>query len=375
MRLRDGPRHRDADRDRHTLGHSHAVGHSHSPQGLHGHLSALTLNLLLTRSGGGMAGRRANSDSRSVGERSNGGQTSEEELRISLSLGLSVSLALGDPGGEGVKAESTDQRSNSSGGGGQNGRADRRANSVGPNTIKSSNTRGNTRGNTSNKAGVNNSSGGNTSNSHGGKLGSGDKGLVGDHLALDSHLGLELGADLGDDVPALLGEAGLGHGLGLSSALLGLCALLLGGALLLGDGPGHVLALGLGGAHGLVSADLLSHGVADLLGHLLHNVGALLLTPGGALLLGHLSVHSGALLLSVGAALLPGLCPGLGHGVGGAHALGDSGAGLLGDGVIHSAAHGGVVAPVMVAAISALTIARVSLRITQSQPSPPARQT
>ena len=227
MRLRDGPRHRDADRDRHTLGHSHAVGHSHSPQGLHGHLSALTLNLLLTRSGGGMAGRRANSDSRSDGERSNGGQTSEEELRISLSLGLSVSLALGDPGGEGVKAESTDQRSNSSGGGGQNGRADRRANSVGPNTIKSSNTRGNTRGNTSNKAGVNNSSGGNTSNSHGGKLGSGDKGLVGDHLALDSHLGLELGADLGDDVPALLGEAGLGHGLGLSSALLGLCALLL----------------------------------------------------------------------------------------------------------------------------------------------------
>ena len=40
---------------------------------------------------------------------------------------------------------------------------------------------------------------------------------------------------------------------------------------------------------------------------------------------------------------------------------------LLGDGVIHSAAHGGVVAPVMVAAISALTIAWVSLRGTQSQ--------
>ena len=213
MRLRDGPGHRDADRDSHTLGHSHAVRHGHSPQGLHGNLSALTLNLLLTRSGGGGPSglRRANSDSRSDGERSNG--TSDEELRISLSLGLSVSLALGDPGGEGVKAESTDQRSNSSGGGGHSGRADRRANSVG--------------GNTSNKAGVKNSSGGNPSNSHGGKLGSGDNGLVGDHLLLDSHLGLELGADLGDDIPALLGEAGLRHGLGLCGALLGLCALLL----------------------------------------------------------------------------------------------------------------------------------------------------
>ena len=40
---------------------------------------------------------------------------------------------------------------------------------------------------------------------------------------------------------------------------------------------------------------------------------------------------------------------------------------LLGDGVIHGAAHGGVVAPVMVAAISAVTIAWVSLRGTQSQ--------
>ena len=40
---------------------------------------------------------------------------------------------------------------------------------------------------------------------------------------------------------------------------------------------------------------------------------------------------------------------------------------LLSNGVIHSAAHGGIVTPVMVATISAVTIARVSLRVTEGQ--------
>ena len=40
---------------------------------------------------------------------------------------------------------------------------------------------------------------------------------------------------------------------------------------------------------------------------------------------------------------------------------------LLGDGVIHSPALGGVVAPVLVSGVSAATIARVSLGVTQGQ--------
>ena len=71
---------------------------------------------------------------------------------------------------------------------------------------------------------------------------------VGDDVLLETNLGLDLGADLGDDVGALLGEGGLGDGLDLVGALLGLSALLLGGALLLGHGVGHILALLLSGA-------------------------------------------------------------------------------------------------------------------------------
>merc|ERR1719251_216697 len=201
VRLRDGLGHGDTDRDSHTVRHRHAAWHSHSPQSLHRNLSALSLNLLLTRSGGGGNSNRGSCNSRGDSKRSSRGDgkrsCSKDELGISISLGLSLSLTLGDPGGdgEGVQAESANQRSNS-GCGGDGGNLGNDC----PNTIE--------------KAGVNNTSGGNTSNSDGGRSGdsdgsrSGDNGLLGDHLLLNSDSGLELRADLGDNVPALLGEAG-----------------------------------------------------------------------------------------------------------------------------------------------------------------------
>ena len=48
---------------------------------------------------------------------------------------------------------------------------------------------------------------------------------MGEDLALEGDLGLR--ADLGHHVAALLSQSGLGHGLGLGGALLGLSALLL----------------------------------------------------------------------------------------------------------------------------------------------------
>merc|ERR1719266_1918969 len=150
-------------------------------------------------------------------------------------------------------------------------------------------------------------------------------------------------------------------------------ALLLSGALLLGDGVGHILALLLGGAVSLVMAHLVVLGVTLLLGNLLHGVGALLLHGGGALLLRHLPGLGGTLLLGGGDALLPGLCPGLGHADGGALGVGHCVALSVRDRVVHSLAQGAgrIVATVAVGAVSSMAPARVSfgigIGITQSQ--------
>merc|ERR1711970_887395 len=100
-------------------------------------------------------------------------------------------------------------------------------------------------------------------------------------MGLDLHLGLS--ADLMDDVIAFLNKSCFWDGLChsgtflLSSALLGVLALLLGGTL------GHISAL------------LLSHCGALLVRDIPHNVGALLLGVGGTLLLGDLPGGGGAL--------------------------------------------------------------------------------
>ena len=259
MRLGDGPVYLDTDGHGDTMGHRHAGGNLDCLLSLHWHLPALTVNLLLARPGWG--GDKRDSESRVEAKRRRGDNRNawKEELRVSFSIGLGLSLALSDPCS--IKVGGNNNRDSSE-----------------------------------------------------------------DWLGGD--LGLELGADLGDNVLALGGEACLGHSLGLIGALLGLSALLLCGAHLLSDGLGHIFTPGLSGALLLIFADLLHHSLTHHLRHLLHNVDALLLSRVGALLLGNIPDHSDALLLGVGAALLPRLSPDLGHGNVGAHTLSDVGADL-----------------------------------------------
>lgn len=125
----------------------------------------------------------------------------------------------------------------------------------------------------------------------------GDDIWVSDDLLSDVDLSLDLLADVGDDVLALLSEGGLRDDLCLSGALLLGCtlllggallhlgALLLGGALLLRHHVRDVLALLLSGALGLVVTDLLGHSVANLLRNLFDDVRALLLHSGFTLFL------------------------------------------------------------------------------------------
>ena len=70
MRLSDGPGDRHADGNSDTVRHRHALGHLDSPHSLDWHLSALTVNLLLTRSGGGGGNSMWSSGSSSGGSSS-----------------------------------------------------------------------------------------------------------------------------------------------------------------------------------------------------------------------------------------------------------------------------------------------------------------
>ena len=86
---------------------------SHSPGGLHWHTPALSLHLLLALLLPGSHGHGGHSDS-SMDWGSHGGKSIDKELRISLGIGLGVSLALHDSGGDGrVEAKSADQRTDS----------------------------------------------------------------------------------------------------------------------------------------------------------------------------------------------------------------------------------------------------------------------
>merc|ERR1711970_751628 len=145
-------------------------------------------------------------------------------------------------------------------------------------------------------------------------------------MGLDLYLGLS--ADLMDDVIAFLNKScfwdGLCHSgtLLLSSALLGVLALLLCGTL------GHISAL------------LLSHSGALLVGDIPHNVGALLLGVGGALLLGDLPGGGGALGDSPGVAFLLVFCSEVGDSSSLALRICDSGTGLGGNCVVGEGALG-----------------------------------
>ena len=94
------------------------VRDSYSPGGLHWHTPALSLHLLLAlllpgSHGHGGDNSGGHSDS-SMDWGSHGGKSIDEELRISLGIGLGLSLALHDSGGDdSVEAKSADQRTNS----------------------------------------------------------------------------------------------------------------------------------------------------------------------------------------------------------------------------------------------------------------------
>merc|ERR1719384_109627 len=97
VRLGDGPVYGDTDGHGDTMGHRHAGGNLDCLLSLHWHLPALTVNLLLTRPGWG--GDKRDSESRVEAKRRRGDNRNawKEELRVSFSIGLGLSLALSDP--------------------------------------------------------------------------------------------------------------------------------------------------------------------------------------------------------------------------------------------------------------------------------------
>merc|ERR1711923_527347 len=357
--------------DSNTVRNRHTSWNSNSSGRLDWDLSALSVNLLLTLSASWDLGNSNwGNSSNSWGTKSNWGNSSnsrgsskrssnssntkwsstKEELSISISF--RIGLTLDNSLGERVQSKSSNKRTNSSSWG------------------NNSSSLGNSNRSSSNSWGSSNSwSGSNSRDSSWGSnsWSSGNNWSMGNNLLLDSDISDNILADLSHDVLALLGEGCLWDDLGLSGALLGLCALLLGGALLLLDHGLDVLTLLLSGALGLIHAHLLGDSLTHLLGDLLDEVGALLLCGSGALLFGDLNGDGDTLLLGGGGALLPGLSVGLWHTHGSAHILTDSVADLVCHGVIHGPALGGIVMSVMVAGVSSVTITRVSICITQSK--------
>merc|ERR1712165_583236 len=174
---------------------------------------------------------------------------------------------------------------------------------------------------------------------------SGSSDSMANNIGMGLDLDLGLSADLVDNVIAFLNKSCFRDGLCLggtgllSSALLGVSALLFGGTL------GHISAL------------LLSYSGALLVRHIPHNVCALLLGVGGALLLGDSPGVAFFLVLS------PEVCdsPGL------ALRISDGGAGLGGDCVVGDGALGCVMFPVVVSAIATVAIPGVSLGTAQGK--------
>jgi hypothetical protein len=176
-------------------------------------------------------------------------------------------------------------------------------------------------------------------------------------------MNLSLHTGLSNNIDTLGGVAGFSHSLGLSDALLLLCALLLGhnGALVLGHLPDGVGALGNGA------------GVALLLGNSLDGVGALLDTSGGALLLRYRLECGGAVLHRSGGALLLVLGNKVCDGLGGAHRLVHNAAHLSGHSLVHSVTLGGnshsaVVAVVMstISVLAAIPVLSMPARLSFS---------
>jgi len=187
---------------------------------------------------------------------------------------------------------------------------------------------------------------------------------VSNHLGGHVDLGLDLLADVSHDVLTLLSEGRLRNDLGLSSALLlggalllssallGVSALGLSVALLLGVHSRDVLALLLSGALSLIMTDLLLHCLANLLRNFFDDVSALCLCGGSTVFLRDIPGRGLTLLLTDSGALLPGLSPGAGDQPGGAGGVCHSLAVGAAHGVVHCPALRTVATLVVVVTIS-----------------------
>merc|ERR1719245_748899 len=202
-------------------------------------------------------------------------------------------------------------------------------------------------------------------------------------VGLDMNLGLS--ADLVNNVFAFLNKSCLRDCLSLSGALLlgsallslsalllsgtllGISALLLSGTRLLSGTLLGVSALLLGGTLGHVSALFLSGGGALLVGDIPHNVGAGLLSVSGALLLRDLTVSGGTLGDTSGGAFLLVFCSEVGDSSCVAFRICDCGTSLRSYCVIGNCTLWCIMFSMVVSTIATVTIARISLGITQGK--------
>merc|ERR1719420_2471605 len=202
---------------------------------------------------------------------------------------------------------------------------------------------------------------------------SGSSNSMSNNISVGLDLNLGLSADLVNNVLAFLNKSSLRDCLSLSgalllsSALLSLSALLFSGTLL------GISALLLGGTRLLsgtllgVSALFLSGGGALLVGDIPHNVGAGLLGVSGALLLRDLTGSGGTLGDTSGGAFLLVFCSEVGDSSCVAFRICDCGTSLRSYCVIGNGTLWCIMFSMVVATITTMTIARISLGITQGK--------
>merc|ERR1719420_763741 len=214
---------------------------------------------------------------------------------------------------------------------------------------------------------------------------SGSSNSMSNNISVGLDLNLGLSADLVNNVFAFLNKSCLRDCLSLSGALLlgsalislsalllsgtllGISALLLGGTRLLSGTLLGVSALLLGGTLGHVSALFLSGGGALLVRDIPHNVGAGLLSVSGALLLGNLTGSGGTLGDTSGGAFLLVFCSEVGDSSCVAFRVCDCGTSLGSYCVIGNGTLWCIMFSVVVSTITTMTIARISLGITQGK--------
>jgi len=373
--------------DADTLGNSHAVrnfdalgdsdtsGNCNGAGALDRDLLALSFNLLLTLRSNSNWGSNSNRSNRgssksnwcwASGKRGNWKGVESKEL--SISIGISVSFSISFTLAKMVGKKLRSSRNNTS----------RESSSIDSKSRRE-------------KARSSNSSGKSIDNSRSSNCGRksvddrGSSNSMSNNISVGLDMNLGLSADLVNNVFAFLNKSCLRDCLSLSGALLlscallslsalllsgtllGISALLLGGTRLFSGTLLGVSALLLGGTLGHVSALFLSGGGALLVGDIPHNVGAGLLSVSCALLLRNLTGSGGTLWDTSGGAFLLVFCSEVGDSSCVAFRICDCGTSLrsycvIGDGTLWC-----IMFSVVVSTIATVTIARISLGITQGK--------